>query len=345
MNSAARVIAPPREGKQLIEATRPFTEESLVDSWFALSTTLGLLGFGVWLLAQPLAWPLRASLAVVQALLVVRMFVLYHDHLHAALLRKSKLARGIFWLFGVWVLAPPRVWRETHNYHHAHNAKIVGSHIGSYPLQTVEWWQGAGPRERRLYAFVRHPATVFFAFFTAFLLDMGVLAFLRGKKKRWDSLVAVALFFALAGLVIGRFGLAVWAWAVFAPHFLACALGAYLFYAQHNYPDVELQPREKWDYSRAALESSSYMPMGPLMAYFTANIGYHHVHHLNPSIPFYRLPEVMAAIPELQTPGRTVLTLSGMRDCFALKLWDAANGKMVGYPEPADITSVSIDIA
>ena len=339
------MIPDARAGKQLIEATRAFMPESPARSWFALLSTVALLLAGVFILAQPIVWPLRLVLAVVQSLIAVRMFVLYHDHLHTALLRGSPLARGIFWTFGVWVLAPPLVWRETHNYHHAHNAKIVGSHIGSYPMQTVDWWRGASAKHRRLYAFVRHPLTVLFAFFTAFLLDMGVLSFLRGKRKRWDSLLAVALFFALAGLVIGRFGFAVWAWAVFLPHFLACAIGAYLFYAQHNYPDVELQPRETWEYSRAALESSSYMPMGPLMAYFTANIGYHHVHHLNPGIPFSRLPEAMAAIPELQQPGRTVLTLSGIRGCFALKLWDPSLRKMVGYPAPVDIASVSPDIA
>ena len=133
--------------------------------------------------------------------------------------------------------------------------------------------------------------------------------------------------FTLVGFVV-----TVWFWALFLPHFIACALGAYLFYAQHNYPGMTLQPREKWDYSRAALESSSYMPMNPVMAYFTGNIGYHHVHHLNPGIPYYRLPEAMAAVPELQHPGQTVLTPGGMRACFALKLWDPGAGKMVGYP-------------
>ena len=326
-----------RAGKQLIEATRPFTGESKIRSWLAVLSTLVLWVAGIVALAQPLFWPVRLALAVIQSLLTVRMFVLYHDHLHTALLRSDPIARGIFWLFGVWVLAPPRVWRETHNYHHAHNAKIVGSHIGSFPMQTTDWWASAGPRERRLYAWVRHPITVAFAFFTAFMLDMCVLAFVRGRKKRWDSLFALGMFFALAGLTIGGFGFATWFWALFLPHFFACAFGTYLFYAQHNYPDVELQPRESWDYARAALESSSYMPMGPVMAWFTANIGYHHVHHLNPSIPFYRLPEAMAAIPELQEPGRAVLTLKSISECFALKLWDPASGQMVGFPAEVDV--------
>ena len=115
------------------------------------------------------------------------------------------------------------------------------------------------------------------------------------------------------------------------PLMIACTLGAYLFYAQHNFPNMHVQPRESWSYARAALESSSYMEMGPVMRFFTGNIGYHHVHHLNPVIPFYRLPEAMAAIPELQSPGRTSLRPRDIAVCLRLKLWDPETDHMVGY--------------
>ena len=93
-----------------------------------------------------------------------------------------------------------------------------------------------------------------------------------------------------------------------------------------------MQPRESWSYTRAALESSSYMEMGRVMRFFTGNIGYHHVHHLNPLIPFYRLPEAMDAIPELHDPPKTSLRPSDVLACFRLKLWDPDKGRMVGYP-------------
>jgi omega-6 fatty acid desaturase (delta-12 desaturase) len=57
-----------------------------------------------------------------------------------------------------------------------------------------------------------------------------------------------------------------------------------------------------WTFYRAALESSSYMRLNSVMHWFTGNIGFHHIHHLNVKIPFYRLLEAMAAIPELQSP-------------------------------------------
>lgn len=72
------------------------------------------------------------------------------------------------------------------------------------------------------------------------------------------------------------------------------------------------------------------MKMNPVMQWFTANIGFHHIHHLNARIPFYRLPEVMKAIPELQNVKRTSLSPKDILACFKLKVWDSVEGKMVG---------------
>jgi omega-6 fatty acid desaturase (delta-12 desaturase) len=226
------------------------------------------------------------------------------------------------------------VWRQTHNYHHAHTAQIVGSHVGSYAMLTPDLYARATPRQRLLYRITRHPLTVALGYVTIFLYGMCLASFLRNRRKNWDSLVALVLHAALSATLLALAPRA-YVFALLLPMSVACAVGAYLFYAQHNFAEMHVQPRESWEYTRAALESSSYMPMGRVMRYFTGNIGYHHVHHLNPGIPFYRLPEAMAAIPALQNPGITTLTLRDVVASFRLKLWDPASGRMVGYPESA----------
>src|SRR5262249_26961187 len=128
------------------------------------------------------------------------------------------------------------------------------------------------------------------------------------------------------------FGFEVTLFSLLLPLFLACALGAYLFYIQHNFPGVQMKPRQDWTYTFAALKSSSFMDGNPLVHWFTGNIGYHHVHHLNSNIPFYRLPEAMAAIPELRDPMRTSLAPMEIVRCFRLKLWDPERQEMVGFP-------------
>ncbi len=119
------------------------------------------------------------------------------------------------------------------------------------------------------------------------------------------------------------------------PFAVAAALGAYLFYAQHNFEGVYIQSAEEWSHTRASLESSSFMKFGPLMNWFTANIGYHHVHHLNPMIPFYRLPEAMEQVPELQNPVVTTLHPRDVIRSFQLKLWDPETNRMVSFKQAA----------
>jgi omega-6 fatty acid desaturase (delta-12 desaturase) len=71
------------------------------------------------------------------------------------------------------------------------------------------------------------------------------------------------------------------------------------------------------------------------MGWFTANIGYHHVHHLNAKIPFYRLREVIDAMPELQSPRTTSLHPLDILRCLRLKVWDVDLQRMIGLREMA----------
>jgi omega-6 fatty acid desaturase (delta-12 desaturase) len=73
--------------------------------------------------------------------------------------------------------------------------------------------------------------------------------------------------------------------------------------------------------------------MNPVMAWFTGNIGYHHIHHLNSRIPFYRLPEVIKALPELQQAKVTTLHPKDIIRCLRLKVWDPQRKQMIGFKE------------
>lgn len=322
----------PRHGRELIAAAAEFSTENPVRSWFHVFETFGVLGALLTAVAFVEPWWAKLPLSVLAGLVVVRAFILYHDFQHNALLRGSAVAKVVMWFYGVYVLTPPNVWKQTHNYHHAHTAKIVGSHVGSYLMVTTDIWEKMSAKERLVYKVYRHPLTIVFAYFTVFFYGMAISSFLRNKAKNWDSLVAAIVHVAAAVVLPWAFGFEAFFFAWLLPLMVATMAGAYLFYAQHNYPDIHVQPREDWDFTRAALESSSYMETGPILRWLTGNIGYHHVHHLNPTIPFYRLPEAMAAIPELQHPGKTSLSPSDIAACFRLKLWDPNAGRMVGYP-------------
>ncbi|MDH5490752.1 MAG: fatty acid desaturase [Myxococcales bacterium] len=324
---------PVREGRALIDATRPYSEESRAKSlWHSLSTFL-LVASGFASIVLVPEWWMKLPLALVTGLVVVRAFILYHDVMHGAILKKSALGRLLFAVYGILVLTPSRVWRDTHNYHHAHTAKLVGSHIGSYPTLSTDIYKALAPRQQFFYRAARHPLTILFAWLTVFLWGMCASSFKRSPSKYWESGVAIVVHLGLIALLGIYGGAELLVFAYLVPLNVAFIAGAYLFYAQHNFEGIHIQPRSEWSYTRAALESSSYMKSGALMEWFTGSIGFHHVHHLNPAIPFYRLEETMAAIPELQSPGMTSLSPAEIVRCFRLKLWDPKQGRMVGYPE------------
>ena len=324
-------IAPPLHDRSLLAETRPFTPENPRRSAWYVVSGVGLLVASTAFAALAPYLLLRIAASVLSGLLAVRVFILYHDHLHGSLLAKSWWARAIFRIYGVLILAPPTVWKQTHDYHHAHTAKIVGSHVGSFAMMTTEMYRASSPRLRLAYRVVRHPLTIVLGYPAIFFYGMCIAALRRNPRRHYDAGIAVAVHLALLVSVTWRFGATAALVTIVVPLTIACALGSYLFYAQHNFPGMIVQPRVSWSYTRAALESSSFMELGPVMRWFTGNIGYHHVHHLNAAIPFHRLPEAMRAIPALQHATRTSLHPRDVVACLRLKLWDQARQEMVGY--------------
>ncbi|MCA9655022.1 MAG: fatty acid desaturase [Myxococcales bacterium] len=318
----------PRTGRALILATKPFEEERPLRSWLELLSTFVVYGGCMAaVLASP--WPaLRIAASVLAGFVQFRMFSLYHDHNHGALLPDSKAGRAVMSAIGVLILTPRTVWKETHNFHHWNNGKLEWTSIGSYPVLTVEQLAAATPDERRKYRRTRHPLAILAGYLTVGIGGMCISAFRRNPKRHWVGPIALTLhLLALAGLAWGLGPLTA-ALLLVVPITINHALASYLFYAQHNFPETKFFPRGTWDYTEAALHGSSYMVMGPLMRWLTNNIGYHHVHHLNSKIPGYRLPETMAALEELQSPHRTSFSPGDVLACLRLESWDPAEQRM-----------------
>ena len=318
-----------------MNATRPFVEPSPRKSWWFVCSTLALLAGTLTAAALAPWWPARLAASILGGLLWGRTFILYHDFMHGSILRGSLPAKVVMHAVGLFMLAPPRSWKESHNYHHANVAKLGGPAIGSYPILTTAAWRRASRGKRFRYRFSRHPLTILTAYLTIFAFTLTAEPLVRNPRKNWDSLLAVAFHGGAIALLWALGGLSLAFFVVLLPFAIAAALGAYLFYAQHNSEGIRMFPPEEWTYYRAALESASYLDVGPAMSWFLGNIGYHHVHHLNPSIPFYRLPEAMAAIPELQHPPVTSLRPRDVIACLRSNLWDADAGRMVSYREAA----------
>ena len=320
-----------KSGRELILATKRYAKDSTLESWWHILSTLFLLlvalGGTHWnfnLLAKGIC-------SVLSGLLLLRLFVIYHDQQHDAILPRSWLARIFMRFFGILVLSPSPVWRSSHNHHHHHNSKLRGSHIGSFPIMTKSQYLNSPASTRFKYLFMRHPLTILFGYVFVFLIGMCIAPFLKDPKRNFEGLIAVLLHVAI-GVTLAHY----WGWMALLltqtiPHFVLYALGTYLFYAQHNFPGVSFNAKGGWTHEKAAIESSSFLETNWLMSWFTANIGYHHIHHLNARIPFYRLPQASREIPELSAPRVTSLHPLEILRCLRLKVWDVELQRMVGF--------------
>ena len=334
-----------REGAELVRATQQYAKEQPLRTWwYFLSTAFvywGLVAFVIWI--PSLLGQFAASILI--GLVIVRLFIIYHDYQHGAVFRKSKLGKIVMYWPGLLVLAVPSVWKETHDYHHRSNARLLGSAIGSYPLVTVGIWKGMKPEQRKMYRFVRHPLTIIFGLFTAFMIGMSIAPFRRNPRAHWLAPVALVLWWVVGALVTVFLGWRVFLFAQLIPGILSGGMGSYLFYAQHNFPGAEMRDRRKWNYHHAAMRCSSMFEMSAIMHWFTGNIGYHHLHHLNHRIPFYRLKEAMDALPEAQSPVTTSWAIRDVVGCLRLGLWDPEQRAMISIREGEEIIAAQQSVA
>lgn len=323
------VIAPMHSRHELIQATKAFAVDDPRKSWWYVLSTGALLTGSLVGTLWNFHWLGRLACSVLAGLLVLRMFVIYHDQQHLAILSRSKLAEALMRVFGILALSPSSIWRSSHNYHHNHNSKLRSAHIGSFPVMTKAQYLRSSRRKRFNYLFMRHPLTILFGYLFVFLHGMCIYPFFNNPRKHYDCLIALVVHLAIGVVLLYFAGWQGLLFALLIPGFIAFAIGSYLFYAQHNFPDVTFNDNAGWTYEKAALESSSFLKTNPLMAWFTANIGYHHIHHLNARVPFYRLPEVFAKIPELQSPRVTSLSPVDIFRCLRLKVWDVEAQRLI----------------
>jgi len=325
-----------RSGKELLIASNKYAGEQRLKSWWHLVSTLTLAVTLLTVACLRLPLPVCIASSLLASLVLVRLFIIYHDYMHGAILCDSRLAGAFLRFYGLLVLSPPQIWKHSHDDHHKHNSRKLGPTLGTFPVMSTVEYSQASRRQRFMYAVTRHPLTILSGYITIFFWEMTLLAFISKPKEHFDGAVSIVLHVSVA-VALSFISWQALFLGMLLPMSIITCLGSYLFYAQHNFPGMKRRHGNDWDHVHAALNSSSFMRMGSIMHWFTGNIGYHHVHHLNAKIPFYRLPEAMAGLRELQSPAVTTLSPSDIVRCLRLKLWDPAEDRLLTFREASSI--------
>jgi omega-6 fatty acid desaturase (delta-12 desaturase) len=332
MSRACEAIDARALARELARYRDPDPRRSLAE----IVVTIGPLAL-LWLLAYAAlerGWWWGLLLTLPAAGFLVRLFMIQHDCGHGAFFARRAANDWVGRVIGIFTLTPYDHWRRTHAVHHATSGDLDRRGLGAVALLTVEEYLASPPLRRLLYRLYRHPAVLFgFAPAYMFLLQFRLpIGFMRAGWRPWLGVMGTNLAiaaFAAAGVKL--FGSGPFLLVQASTLVLAATVGVWLFYVQHQFERTSWAHQGAWDRHEAALHGSSYLDLPPLLRWFTANIGVHHVHHLDSRIPFYRLGEALRDHPGLQACGR--LTLTESFGCRRLALWDEAAGRLVSFRE------------
>jgi omega-6 fatty acid desaturase (delta-12 desaturase) len=312
-----------------------FRNPNRVKAVWQLANTL-IPYFCLWYLmiqAMNLGFPYLLTLALTlpAAAFLVRIFILFHDCVHGSFFQ-SKMANTVFgYLLGVLAFTSFEDWRFSHLKHHTTYANLDMRGFGDIWTMTLSEYTNSSKKKRLLYRLYRNPAVLvgLGALFN-FLLN-NRLPTRKVKRKELMGVILTNLLLGVIFLVALRFiGWRTYILIQLPVLWLAGAAGIWLFYVQHQFEGVYWARRSKWDPLRAAMEGSSFYQLPPVLRWFSSNIGYHHVHHLNPGIANYCLIQCYDSIPALQ--AKAPLTIAQSLSSYRLKLWDEDQEKLVEFP-------------
>ncbi len=272
---------------------------------------------------------LTLLLAIPTAGFMVRTFIIFHDCGHGSFFKSRKGNDIMGFITGILTLTPYYEWRHTHAVHHATAGDLDRRGTGDVLTLTIAeytalpWWKKVG------YRTMRNPLIMFtIGSFLVFTVAHRFWHPGAGKREMWSVIwtnLALAAIFIGLSLTIG--------WKAFvlveAPViFIATAVGVWLFYVQHNFDRTYWERHAQWDFFKAGINGSSFYKLPGILQWFTGNIGFHHIHHISPKIPNYKLPQCYKENPVFHIQPLTILT---SLKSLGYRLWDEERKMLVGF--------------
>lgn len=296
--------------------------------------------FAAMLFAIEAGYYLALALVPITGLLLLRLFIIQHDCGHHAFLPGRKGNDWVGRAMGVLTLTPYDCWARSHAIHHASTGNLDARGYGDVDTLTVREYADSPRLKRWFYRFYRHPAVLLglgpaYLFLLRHRLPIGLM------KAGWIYWIAAMGTNLVTAIILGSL-IYVFSFStvliVFLPVLLtAASTGVWLFYVQHQFENAQWDEAADWSFHEAALMGSSHLELPAVFRWFTGNIGIHHVHHLASRVPFYRLPDVLRAHPELKNLNR--YTAFETFKTLRLTLWHEAERRMVTFREAKQLSA------
>ena len=281
-------------------------------------------------LSLDISYWITLGLSVFAAAFLVRLFIIFHDCGHGSFFRSKKLNRIIGTVIGTLVFTPYDRWHSSHAVHHATVGNLDKRGVGDVWTLTVEEYKKLPIWKRLVYRIYRNPVVLFLIGpFFLFVLSFRFTKKSMNRKERESVYLSnILILFYVTGLIL------LLGWKSFLMiqlpiTYISTTAGVWLFYVQHQYPDVTWVRKEDWDYKTIALEGSSYLKFPRVLQWFSGNIGFHHIHHLSPKIPNYNLQRCHEE-NEMFSNIKPVTFVPSLKT-MSLKLWDEHREELISF--------------
>lgn len=310
-----------------------------VSSWQVLSTVAFFLALIGGLSVSQNIWMSVCVYLPLLALFGVRLFVLQHDCGHLSLF-KQKTSNDLAGHCLAWLTTVPyELWRSEHRWHHLNQGNLSNRGVDMMNSPATVKEVEDKPHVVDLWNAKVSIIGVFFAGAWSLLVDRKSVkefflfreAYARNvkdaqrlKRSIWITHTGAII---VQALILFTLGWQKYFFVMIPAYGLAAGFGSLLFWIQHNFEDSYFAWEEDWDFYKVGTDGSSYLKLPFPLSYFTADIGLHHVHHVNMQIPNYKLEYARQNVPDLARVQP--LSLQDLRNSFTHLFWDEANGKKV----------------
>ena len=331
--------------KNLKKQVAPFEKSTAKKSvWQIINTVVPFII--LWYLAYKslsVSYWLALVPAVLAAGFMTRVFIIFHDCTHHSFFKSRRVNRIVGTCMGVLTLFPFDQWGHEHSVHHATSGNLDKRGTGDIWTLTVNEYLAAPFRLRLAYRLYRNPLVMFgLGPIYVFLLKNRFNRKGARKKERMNTYLTNVLIVALVGLLCWAIG-----WQSFllvhgSIFLIAGSIGIWLFYVQHTFEDSYFEEDKEWEYVKAAVEGSSFYKLPKILQFLTGNIGFHHVHHLSPRVPNYKLEEAHNnTLPLKNVP---TITLATSLRSLRFRLWDEQNNNFVSFKEVKNLVKNNVSI-
>jgi len=307
---------------------KPEIKKSVLQMLTSFVPYVALLIFMFIMLSAGISYWIVLFLSIFTSIFMVRIFIILHDCGHYSYFKSKKANTIVGYISGYILLMPFAEFRHSHSIHHATNGNLDKRGIGDVWTMTVKEYLASGKLKRFVYRGFRSPYV--------FLLIGPLIQFLyfnrfptASSKKKQKINIYLTDIVILSSLIAAYYTVGLINYIlVMAPLiFIAQDIGILLFFIQHQFEHVYWADSKHWDVVKASLLGSSFYKLPKVLQWITGNIMFHHVHHLRPGIPNYKLNQCFNEVPELRDI-KPVKLFEGFRG-LSHKLWDEDNEMLI----------------